>query len=38
MAARLPYLLITEKAIELEKVSLRDIQNLKTVCENIDCS
>ena len=31
-------LLITEKAIELEKVSLRDIQNLKTVFENIDCS
>ena len=37
MAARLPYLLITGKAIELEKLSLRDAENLQTVCENIDC-
>ena len=29
--------MITEKATELEKVSLRDMKNLKTVCENIDC-
>ena len=28
----LPYLLITEKAIDFEKISLRDMQNLKAVC------
>ena len=28
----LPYSLITVKAIELEKVSLKDVQILKTVC------
>ena len=30
--ARLSYLLITVKAIEFEKVTLSDMQNLKTVC------
>ena len=30
--APLPYLLITVKVIELEKVSFSDIQNLKTLC------
>ena len=29
--------MITEKATELEKVSLRHMKNLKTACENIDC-
>ena len=37
MIPPLPYLFISEKAIELGKVSLRDMQNLKTVCQNIDC-
>ena len=32
MAVPLPYLLITSKAIEFEKVSLSNIENLKTVC------
>ena len=32
MTAPLPYLLITVKVIELQKVSLTDVQNLKTVC------
>ena len=32
MTPRLPYLLITEKAIKLKKISLRDMQNLKTTC------
>ena len=32
MTAHLTYLLITEKAIELEKVPLKDMRNLKTVC------
>ena len=27
-----PYLLITMRAIELQKVSVSDMQNLKTVC------
>ena len=31
MTALLPYLLINVKAIDLEKVSLYEIQNLKTV-------
>ena len=31
-AALLSYLLITAKVIELEKVSLSDMQNLKTFC------
>ena len=31
MAVPLPYLLITVKAIDLQKVSLSDMQNLKTV-------
>ena len=35
--APLPYLLITVKAIETEKVSLSDMQNLKTVWYQIDC-
>ena len=32
MTARLPYLFITVQAIELEKVSLSDIQDIRTVC------
>ena len=35
--ARLPHLLINVKAIELEKVSLSDMKNLRTVSEHIDC-
>ena len=35
--APLSYLLITVKAIDLEKVSFRDVQNLRTVCSHIDC-
>ena len=35
--APLPYLLITVKVIALEKVSLSDIQNSKTVCLHIHC-
>ena len=31
MTAALPYLLITLKAIDLQKVSVSDMQNLKTV-------
>ena len=31
-APPLAYLLITGKAIELEKISLSDMQSLKTVC------
>ena len=31
------HLLINMKAIELEKVSLSNMQNLRTVCEHIDC-
>ena len=31
-AALLPYLLITVKAIELERVSDSDMENLKTLC------
>ena len=31
MTAALPYLLIAVKAIDLEKVSLSDMRNLKTV-------
>ena len=31
MAERLPYLFINVKAIDLEKVSLCEMQNLKTV-------
>ena len=31
------HLLINVKAIELEKVSLSNMQNLGTVCEHIDC-
>ena len=31
MAETLPYLLITVKAIDLQKVSVSDMQNLKTV-------
>ena len=31
MAAPLPYLLITVKAIDLQKVSVSDMENLKTV-------
>ena len=30
--APLPYLLITLKAIKLEKVSFSDMQNVRTVC------
>ena len=30
--APLPYLLISVQAIEVEKVSLSDMQNLRTVC------
>ena len=30
--APVPYLLITVRAIELQKVSVSDMQNLKTVC------
>ena len=32
MAAALPDLLITAKAIEFKKVALTEMQNLKTVC------
>ena len=32
MAPSLKYLLITVKAIELEKISLSDIKILKTIC------
>ena len=32
MVARFTYLLITVKATEFEKVTLNDMQNLKTVC------
>ena len=32
MKAPLAYLLVTLKVIKLEKVSLRDMQNLRTVC------
>ena len=32
MTARLPYILIPEKAIELEKNSLIDMENLQTIC------
>ena len=35
--AVLPCLLITVKAIKFEKVTLGDIQNLKTVCYHIHC-
>ena len=28
----LPYLLIAANAIQLKKISLRDMQNIKTVC------
>ena len=31
-AAPSPYLLINMKAIDLQKVSISDMQNLKTVC------
>ena len=31
-AARLSYLLITVKTDEIEKVTLSDMENLKTVC------
>ena len=34
--APLPYLLIPVKAIQLQKLSLSDIQNFSTVCKNID--
>ena len=37
MTERLLYLLITEKVIELEKVSVSDMQNLKIICQHIDC-
>ena len=33
--APLPYLLITAKDIEFEKVSLSDMQNIVTVCSHI---
>ena len=36
-AAPLPYLLIPVKAIQVEKVSLRDMQNLSTVFCSTDC-
>ena len=32
MAVPLPYLLVTVKATEMRKVSLRDMQNLKSGC------
>ena len=35
--APFPYLLITVKAIDLEKVSVSDKQNVKTVYYHIDC-
>ena len=34
-SASLPYSLITVKAIELENVSLKDVQNLKTVANTL---
>ena len=37
MAAPLPYLLTAENAIDLQKVSLSDRQNLKTVSEHTEC-
>ena len=37
MPAHLRYLWITLQAIQLGKVSRRDMQNLGTVCSNIDC-
>ena len=33
----LPYLLVTVKVIELEKISFSAMQNLKTVFQHIDC-
>ena len=36
MAAPLPYLLIAMKAIDFQKVSLSDMQNLKTVSEHTE--
>ena len=35
--ALLPYILITVKVIEMEKVSPRYMENIKTVCKQIDC-
>ena len=35
--SNLTYLLINVKAIELEKVSLSNMQNLRPVCEGIHC-
>ena len=31
------YLLINLRVIELEKLSLSNMQNLRTICEHIDC-
>ena len=31
-AATLPYLLVTVKSVQLKKVSLDDMQNIRTVC------
>ena len=37
MAETLQYLLIAVKAIEFQKVSVSDMQNLKTVSQHTEC-
>ena len=37
MAASLPYLLITVKDVDWQKVPVSDIQNLKTFSEHTEC-
>ena len=37
MPATLSDLLVTAKAIQLEKLSLADMQNIRTVSKHIDC-